>query len=86
MSAVQLEPAVAEGLVLSVTSELQSVASCGDELTGRDITSTIKTVAALDFNLRVAELPEALLGMFSDAKLHTDNIFKLDAVIQRIVA
>lgn len=85
MSTVQLEPAVAEELVVSVTSELQEAAPLG-VLNGSTIASTIKTVAALDFNLRVAELPEGLLGMFSDAKLHTGDIFKLDTVIQRIVA
>lgn len=85
MSTVQLEPAVAEELVVSVTSELQEAAPLG-VLNGSTIASTIKTVAALDFSLRVAELPEGLLEMFSDAKLHTDDIFKLDTVIQRIVA
>jgi hypothetical protein len=91
MSTVQLEPAVAEGLVVSVTSELQAVAArnqlTGEPyLTGSAITSAIKTVAVLDFSLRVAELPDALLGMFSDAKRCADHIFELDAVIQRIVA
>lgn len=85
MTAIQMQTDVAEELVVSVVAELQDVAPSGS-LDGSAIASTIKTVAALDFGLKVAELPEALLGMFSDAKLNANHIFALDTVIDRIVA
>ncbi len=83
MSTVQLQADVAEELLVSVVSELQAVAPLG-VLNGSAIASAIKTVAVMDFGLKVAELPEALLTAFADAKLGAGHIYALNTVIDRI--
>jgi hypothetical protein len=56
-----------------------------NSLSGSSISSAIKTVAALDFKMSVASLPDRLLDLFSETKLHPDHCFSLDAILARLV-
>ena len=86
MSTALTETAGLEALKASVTSELKSQAPSGREITGQAVASSIKTVAALEFQTAVAALPDGVLNIFAEAKMEPGRTYQLNDILRRVAA